>query len=362
MTGTLEAHPGGTSATGRRRLRGSHATHDEAIGSASVQRYHASAMTHVDRVAFPRTVFLAWFGVSGCGAILELDTTQCQTDADCEARGLLGICDPEIGLCEPAESVDTDEIEETGTTDEIEETGAAMVDPRTMWAGEWDCIGQIQLPQTVPGAVHRYRQSFVDLATRQAPEGLAVRLCAATDLPCATPLAENIPVADGGVVEVEVSSGFDGYLEATAPNFIPMIFPLAGPIVADRLEIQRDAVLASEVIRTILLSAVDIEQQADRGIVLMGTRNCWDERAAGVQLRVDMFSGDDLTRYVYFNGELPDPNVQASDATGGTAAINVLPGFAGVQTILAATGQIISSQRMVVRPGWFTYGFAPPTP
>jgi len=102
---------------------------------------------------------------TACSVALAPDGEQCQSDADCAARGDAfagSVCVER--LCQPAESVD----------------------PR------WSCLGNVTPSEPEVGQTHTYTVPIVEINSQMPPAGLMVSVCPLLDTNCSAPVASGL--------------------------------------------------------------------------------------------------------------------------------------------------------------------------
>jgi hypothetical protein len=244
-------------------------------------------------------------------------------------------------------------------TDELTE-GAGPTDTRTgalmpAVGRDWSCVGPLRTEAMVArdntDAV-RLVQSIqvLSLVAGTVPRGATVRGCAQRDLSCVTPLTEALPVDEEGWVDVPLYDGFDGYIEVTAPNNMPVMHFYQEPL---RSMSRIDSVplgLVELPVLAQLTGALGTPQNSDFALLALRAFDCQGDPAPGVRFTVDK-----PTVPFYFVAGLPSSQATETDGDGLGGFINVPIGITVVDASLSS-GEVDFTQPRTVftRPGWMT--------
>lgn len=276
-------------------------------------------------------------GLTGCQAFIDLQETQCREDRECVA--LLGrdwTCS-DNGVCLSPE----------------------MKEPEGL-PDRWRCLEQD--PKSVPHVMsEKVEVSFVsvDYESLLVPEGLEARACNLTDPDCDSPLFEHAKPDDEGFVTLEVTKGFSGFFELTAPSVLPTLFYSNKGYEADARFAGPVLVNADTVVK--LSARGDIAADLSKGLAIFMFWDCDGDAAPGVSLsRRNGAPGE----VFYFDGALPDRDLTSSRATdalsmnGGRIAAagitNIEPGFENFDVVHEASGMPIGSYTAEIRAGQMT--------
>lgn len=282
-------------------------------------------LLHVKGLGRWATAATGWLaGLCGCSLALDASEVQCTVAADCTARGFVG-----------AACVDS----------------ACIVDPNPV-DPRWACIGNIPEPVEQPGVTHIYRQAINDVVDELPPEGLTVKLCQTVDIACASPLIADVPVAADGTVEVEVPSGFEGYLDLVSDETMPALLFLGPPITADVLQTE-PVQLVSQGLFDSIVTLAGYTPNPERGHALVLMADCNNVGAPGVSMSIDVDDPDTHRFYLY--DLIPDPAATLSDDSGNGGYLNIPQGFATIEVTLAEANLLYSRARFQVRQGTISY-------
>jgi hypothetical protein len=190
------------------------------------------------------------------------------------------------------------------------------------------------------------------------PAGLTVRLCALLDFGCVNPLPLDPPDADGNVL-FELRADFEAFLEIDGMDLMPTRahLPVTPVVIPPKEKIIR-AVTTAEFQQ--LVDASGQTYDPTRGIAVMLTVDCNDDRAAGVQLSTE--DADATTVDYYFKNQIPIFNATQTDDQGAGGWVNLPTGLVSGRATLASSLTAIGSASFNSRPGTISYVPIGPTP
>jgi hypothetical protein len=273
-------------------------------------------------------MFLVCWTSASCSVLVERDRVQCQTNADCQARGSEfagAVCSAEQ-ICVP--------------------------DPT------WGCLGQVVFAQP-QGGPYKVTILMRDLVTGQPIPGVTARLCQKLDTTCKDPIttADIAANAEGNVV-LMLNAGFDGYAELRAPERMPGMYFFYPPVDGDR-DIPLVPLLEPALVEQ--LAVLNGKQlRADRGHILLGGYDCERKAAAGMQLSTEDADADTSAFYVLNN--VPKASARETDRSGRGGFINLKPGIVALSATLAGDSRKIATVSLFVRPGMITFTTIVPSP
>jgi hypothetical protein len=270
---------------------------------------------------------------SGCTLIFPTGDPQCATDADCTARGAAF-----------ADAVCKDEVCVAGGPDPTE---------------PWSCLGQVEWPAAGTSPL-RLEVHVIDVLTSAPPEGLAVRVCAKLDVNCDSPIAAPASLDASGAVVAQVSAGFDGYLELTAPTITPALFFVTQPVYADTVVPGVVPVVSPAGFQSIAAALGTTLDLTVAGHVYALASDCAQAPASGV--RFDLDKKGVATTPFYMVNNAPVGSASATDGAGAGGYLNVPPGFVKLTGSVSATGARVGESSLVVRAGTVSYPRLIPTP
>ncbi|MBV1860239.1 MAG: hypothetical protein KUG77_17630, partial [Nannocystaceae bacterium] len=179
------------------------------------------------------TMLVSWLaltGVPGCALLLGADDEQCNTDADCVARGFAeAACESRVCVAavgeSPTSSTGSPSTSSTGspTSSTGGASSAGMSSSGVIDDGPWGCVGSVVWDEEDEATAARLGLHFTD-SQFQSLEGAVLNACRPLDLECDEPLASASSGPDG-VAFIDVYYGFDGYFRAPPPAETPDAFP-----------------------------------------------------------------------------------------------------------------------------------------
>lgn len=250
--------------------------------------------------------------VPGCSIVLEGQKTQCEAAADC-GEGRFQCLD---GLCVAAEPFDC-----------FDEVPRLATDELTLSITVIDALTLGNLPANI-------------------------KICAATDLLCATPLQDKDVIA-GEPEPFSVTRGTAGLtyrIEIESPDYVPTFFSLDGAVLAsDSGEIFLDLYKTSD-FDLLANQASGGETSADlvgAGQIVFQILDCARKQPAGV--RFDLLSS--TAPGWYTRNLVPSPLGTALEAEGLGGFLNVRPGLAQLR-VTDADGAELAQLNPLIREGW----------
>lgn len=269
-------------------------------------------------------LLVLWTLTSGCSLVVDSDRVQCATDADCSARGEAFV-------------------------------GSTCVDSVCVAGARWSCL---EHPPAPPPTGGMFQAPFIvqHLVTQQPLPGVRARLCRRIDVTCASPIGDELVTDASGQVTFSVAGGFDGYVAFDGPDIIHGLFFFNPPVATD-LPQAMISIGSTEVIALLALQAGAV-QEPDRGVVLLGARDCMGAPAPGVTFDV---SGSDPGAVTFYSKQgLPSGDAVQTDSAGYGGLLNAAAGSVTFTATLAETGQRIGSVTLLAQENAITYGSVGP--
>ncbi|WP_053231685.1 hypothetical protein [Sandaracinus amylolyticus] len=257
--------------------------------------------------------------LGGCSALFDPDRAQCASDDDCSAEvtgqpGLTCVS----GLC-------------TGRADD-----------------RWYCAGRPELPSpAVPITLHR---AFVDLQSG-APVQVEVRVCNGLDATCASPAFGPVSSDANGLVTLEITSGFEGFLQVTSETHLPNVIVLSPAAVSETTPSPQPQVTA-EGYAQLGVAAGTPPDLANAGHAFIGIFACPGESAAGVSFEVDRTLS--TTARYYLQAGVPSLSLDRTDPSGRAGFVNLPEGIVTLIATDSATGEMLGRVPFLTRRGWIT--------
>ena len=262
---------------------------------------------------------------AGCSVALDLDEVQCETDADCDARG----GELEGTIC----------VESVCRKPEPE-------DPK------WGCIGKVE--PLASGEMNTLSSRLLDLITNQPATNITVKLCNKYDAPCEAPINTPVPDADG-VVTVTIPSELEAYLDVQGPDYYPTIAFL-DHVAQDKNEVVY--IIPTGIVEALAVTA-DVTLDESKGILLGRMTDCTLAPTAGAS--VSVFPTDKETRFYTINNTAT-PDASQTDSAGNSGFINVSPGTVTMTGTVGPMGKTFGTVSTLIRSGTITAQILRPTP
>lgn len=270
------------------------------------------------------------FAVEGCSVILTPNEAQCQSSADCEARGFAG------GVC----------VDQVCTSDPV-----------------WGCLGHVVEPEPDPTKKVAFSISLV-FAIGGAPLTTgAVDFCDKLDVTCSTMNPDYPkgvkPDADGSV-NINVVQGFDGFVRITDPSIVDSRIYVGRPIVTP------PKVKAIQLLRPgepeLLAKVAGKTVDPKRGTAILLAAGCHGDAVSGV--RFECPNADDQSTAFYLINQSPTlpPAATETDADGFGGFFNLPVGQALARSIRADGEVYIGESSFQVLENTITYVQISPTP
>lgn len=326
-----------------------------------------------------RAVILAWSlaaGAGGCSFLIEVDEAQCERDLDCRAAGIGEQCVE--GLCvapgardqgDGDANTDSDgDGPDAGATADASaatiECAGAVCEPGELCFEEtclpeddaqpWLCEPAASPDSASSTGTVRYRVHVRDFVTDAPPANLRVRACRTNDIDCTDTVASFEAGDDSGDVELELPTGFMGFLDVAGDGMLATLYVFTRPVVADQTA--KDLQVVSPDTLSVLAGFTGLEADDSRGLVILETFACDGVAAGGIHFAES--KGNSVPFYIV--NELPNVEVTATVrdeindiAIGGF--LNVEPGFSTFRAMLGEGGPVVAEWNAQVRANTVTY-------
>lgn len=275
----------------------------------------------------------------GCASSRAGTGTEAESESEAEAE---------------AESESESEAEAESESESESESEEPCAD-----APDWSCVGNVKplLPLESSGTA-LYATTLLDIATLAAMADVTIKACARTDMNCTAPLDETITNMDGGfdlTLPLEAATtGFDGYLELTGGEAYPTLAFFNPPVRADFTPVNVLGITEANFDLFALASFVTLDpERGHMGGLVFECGNCV---AAGASLASE--DADEASTRVYINDQFVP--VQGaletySNGAGGWFNVPAESGMATMSATLVDTGDLIGSETVLVRAGYFSF-------
>jgi hypothetical protein len=288
---------------------------EQATGGSNRSRTKRRAPSWLDR---PRSLAVAaalsLLG-SGCSLVVDPDSPQCNTDADCLARGssfTSTVC--REALCVTNEADPAQSLECTAPTS----SGLATV--KYSFA--------IQLPTSGGATVPSFE----------------VKACQQLDVDCQEPVAGPFDVPAGTRYDFPLPQGFFGFFQLVGTGTLPALYFLPRPVVTDTVG-WSPTVLSQDVLAQ-LAGAAGVALDPSAGMVIASVRDCSGAAIAGATVSA---SEERAVRY-YIVNNLPVVSATATSAQGAVGFANV-PASTIALNGVSASGKAFAPVSVRVKSG-----------
>jgi len=318
------------------------------------------------RAAILSTFAMLSLASAACSVLFSTSREQCSTDDDCRARGggfagtrcsLANVC---VGPNEPGVDAGTD----------------AFVPPFDA-AGDPFACAKIPLPNPDPSKQLDISIRYVDFSSGDAPTGLGVRLCAATDPRCQNPrgtVQGDGPFEAGpdggtgwvttkaGSVTSKVELGFEGFFEVKSSVYTPTVRYTSPPLRTPTNELDQIILRQSEVdyLADLALGKPSSYDSVNYGLVFLLANDC--NRTSLGNVSFSTTAVDPKMVAFYIINTSPSTTETKTDALGRAGYVNVPPGLHTFTATDADTKKRIGAVRVLVRAGTATTVAVLPSP
>jgi len=271
------------------------------------------------------SLFVSLF-LASCSLTVDADRVQCQTKADCAARGGAfadAICVDSLCVSNPA----------------------------------WSCLSaEAPPPASTQEPPYKLTLMLRDLVDQTPYKGSAqVKLCRKLDVDCAAPIA-TATSGDGGTVMFPVDmKGFAGYVDVKADGIVPTLFFINPPMDRD---MTIPISLATPLANQGLLFTLGRQASPGHGNIVISSLDCTGMPAAGVSYSTP--NADNVTSTFYTLSDLPSGAATATDPGGFGGLVNVPVGTATVIANLSSPKVELARISLLVQDGAISYSTVVP--
>jgi hypothetical protein len=270
--------------------------------------------------------------LSGCTVLLKPGESQCETVADCEARGFKGaVCTD--GVCEKA----------------------TVVDP------VWGCLGHVVEPTPDPSKNVQFDVPIRNALDSSPVTNVVVDLCDKLDLDCTgtnPAFPKGLMPDANGIMHLSIFQGFDGFVRLTSPDFMDSrIFP-GRPIVAP-LAIKEVRLLTPSLYQATAAIAKETVDPT-RGTAIIYAVDCGGKAASGV--RFEDADVDSASLQFYLINMAPTPTAKHTDVDGFGGIFNLPATITAVQAYRDADNTYIGQSAFQILANTISYVLVAPTP
>jgi hypothetical protein len=306
--------------------------------------------------------------LAACSLLVKLDAQQCNSSADCAARGTVfagAVCVNQVCVAPALEAGP-----ETGVPDSSDDGGGdegdGGIDP-------WACLSQPPESLNASAQVQVTITSFDALKpiTTEGPQGsdlvavsytavpgAKVEACGTFDPACAGPVATST-TDDAGGAQMTVHGDFVGFFRLTAPNYLQATtYPgqLLSDASAETFPLAMLGTNELQLLAAALGVAVDTGPDAGVGHAFFEAFDCLDHHAPGVVFTLAGDAGPDTVQW-YTRNNAPSTTASETDTLGTGGAVNVPIGALTVTASLGASGKIVGTINPIISAGSTTFAF-----
>lgn len=280
--------------------------------------------------------------LNGCTLLLELDRSQCESDADCAARGgafensvcIDAICRAPDGAGEALACANRDDC--APGVECIEDRCVGQADPAFACLDEPPVVVRDERVEVVVPVM-----SVLGGALPDQP----VRVCRSVDAACSNPVVETMSDSDG-LVALDLPADFTGYLALVSEGYYPVYYFLPMPLLSGAT-LTPAWVSPPEIIAQ-WMAIVGAPSVADRGHVLVFVTGCDGKPAPGVKIEAAKADNETVPFYT-MAVPTTDLHETVQDGSGGFA--NFPAGDAVMDFVLSRTGQALGRATIFVAAG-----------
>ena len=286
----------------------------------------------MNRLAFLLLPLL--LAAEGCSVVLTPGETQCETTADCEARGFSGaICASNV--CEKA----------------------PVVDP------VWGCLGSVveAMPDKTQKVALSVRLAFA--GDKSPVVGVNVDVCDKLDIDCTGKNPDSpkgLKSGPDGIVSFKVAQGFDGFVRLTSPDIIDSRIFVGRPIITPP-SIKEVRLLSKNDYSTLANLAKETADPT-RGTSILLAVDCQGLPVGGASFQSP--SIDTKSREFYLINPAPTtpPSATQTDVDGFGGFFNMPVGTSVARSFRASDGTFVGESSFHILAATISYVQIAPTP
>jgi len=294
---------------------------------------------------------------AACGSCIESsccsELTTCAGDPSCAALAkCVAACPAYYSSC----STGCEAAQASGTM-----SGEALTTCETtkcsVQCQNLSCLGSVHLPGAPPTVTFTF--SPQDYPSNAPLTDATVRVCGATDVDCAKPVATYSTGSSGSVKVTAPANraGVDGYLEVSSSTSVTTLVYLEFVQGVAALEAPASSPILSTATWGALNAAVGITPDPKSGYLAFETTDCGGFALSGATVSVS--TATSATGSAFLVGGVPSTTATMTDPSGIGSLVNIPQGPATLTGKLG--GMIFSSQDLLFRAGAITSTNVPPT-
>ncbi len=284
----------------------------------------------VTRLIIPLGVTALAYGLSGgllagCSVLIDVDSKQCSTNADCEALGSAfsgATCEESLCVVKSG----------SGGTD----AGGA---PNN---GDDKLVCEKPAASTEPTVKYSFAPIYVVGSEPDDPEPFRIQACNPADFDCAKPVYGPIMVNAGEPKEFLVPPGFQGFFEVKNKDTVDGLIFMGRPVLADT--VGWNVTMPTPGLVQGFGIATNQTIDPDLGLIISVARDCDAVPIPGVK-----FSNSREGLQFYFVNSFPDTELTETAAQGAVGFANV-PISTTTLSATMSTGQELTKAIIRVKP------------
>ncbi len=254
-----------------------------------------------------------------CSMTIDDDRIQCSTDRDCTKRGgafASSVCQDSVCVSDPT----------------------------------WECVPRGVPEQSSDQAASTIRLPLIDVLDLTPFPDVVATVCNKIDTECENPVGAPVTSDADGVLELELPTGFSGYLSLSHESIGPSLYffnpPVRGDMTAPPVR------LASLETAQSLVGLVGGEFDPTRAFIVVTAEDCVGAPAEGVSF--SGFPRDDATVPFYSKGHLPTLETTETDESGYGGLIGARPGSSTVTMTHPSLG-VVGEFTMLTKSSTISY-------
>lgn len=238
--------------------------------------------------------------LSGCSVLIDVDTKQCTTDADCEALGPAFVgatCEADLCVLPAAGAGGSDAGGAPGMEDD-------------------ELVCETPEKSTEERVKYTFAPIYVVGSEPDDPEPFEIQACLPGDLDCTSPVYGPVMVNAGEPKDFLVPPGFQGYFFITNKDSLDALVFMGRPILQDT--VGWNVTMPTPTLVKQLSVATSENVDTSLGLIIAVARDCDAVPLEGVK-----FTNSKEGLQFYFVNNFPDTSLMETAAQGAVGFANV---------------------------------------
>jgi hypothetical protein len=274
--------------------------------------------------------------LTSCSVALSGDEVQCESAADCDARGFVD------ALCEASVCVE-----------------AEVVDPI------WGCLGNVVEPPPDTSQTLEFTLKLVYASGGAAVTQATIDVCARLDIGCTGASSPDFPkgitpAADGSFTAT-IRQGFDGFVQVRGDDIMDTRIYVGRPLI-EPPSLEQVRVLKPNEYEALSAAVAQTSADPTRGTVIGLVVDCQTQAAAGVRFSTTAADADSDEFYLIGQSPVKPPAATATDRDGFGGFFNLPEGAMVLRAVREATDEYIGESSVQVLPYTISFVLVAPTP